>query len=73
MHYNNGEKIVVFALRINLRLPQLVAELKLRPSVAIASIISHVGESNEQQVLYAIAALQPLDFILENVCTGNIH
>ncbi|KAK6104161.1 FAT domain family protein [Brugia pahangi] len=48
-------------------LPQLVAELQLRPSVAIARIISHVGESNEQQVFYAIAASQPLDFILENV------
>ncbi|VDM06780.1 unnamed protein product [Wuchereria bancrofti] len=48
-------------------LPQLVAELQLRPSVAIARIISHVGESNEQQVFYAVAASQPLDFILENV------
>ncbi|KAL3994636.1 FAT domain family protein [Acanthocheilonema viteae] len=51
-------------------LPQLVAELQLRPSLAIAHIISHVGESSEQQVFYAIAASQPLDFILENVSTA---
>ncbi|EJD75551.1 FAT domain-containing protein [Loa loa] len=50
-------------------LPQLVAELQLRPSVAIARIISHVGESSEQQVFYAIAASQPLDFIVQNVST----
>lgn len=58
---------------INLRLPQLVAELQLRPSLAIAHIISYVGESSEQQVFYAIAASQPLDFILENVSTGYIY
>ncbi|CAG9537664.1 unnamed protein product [Cercopithifilaria johnstoni] len=51
-------------------LPQLVAELQVRPSLAIARIISHVGESSEQQVFYAIAASQPLDFILENVSTA---
>ncbi|VDK71443.1 unnamed protein product [Litomosoides sigmodontis] len=51
-------------------LPQLVAELQLHPSLAIARIISHVGESSEQQVLYAIAASQPLDFILESVSTA---
>ncbi|KAM3719228.1 Transformation/transcription domain-associated protein [Dirofilaria immitis] len=51
-------------------LPQLVAELQVRPSVAIARIISHVGESSEQQVFYAIAASQSLDFILENVSTA---
>lgn len=57
----------------NLRLPQLVAELQLRPSLAIARIISHVGESNEQQVFYAIAASQPLDFVVESVSTGYIY
>ncbi|VDO50310.1 unnamed protein product [Onchocerca flexuosa] len=51
-------------------LPQLVAELQIRPSIAIAHIISHIGESSEQQVFYAIAASQPLDFILENVSTA---
>uniref|UniRef100_A0A0R3RGM5 Non-specific serine/threonine protein kinase n=1 Tax=Elaeophora elaphi TaxID=1147741 RepID=A0A0R3RGM5_9BILA len=45
----------------------LVAELQQRPSPAIARIISHVGESSEQQVFYAIAASQPLDFIVESV------
>ncbi|VDM94952.1 unnamed protein product [Thelazia callipaeda] len=48
-------------------LPQLIDELKIRPSTAVAHIIESVGESNEQQVFYALAATMPLDFISNSI------
>lgn len=59
-------------ITVQFRLPQLIAELQLRPSPAVARIISYVGEQSEQQVFYAIASAEPLELITEAVATGKI-